>query len=76
MYRHHNHGQCGGGGKERTTQGMGLRAEDTEGHGRWRCRDSSCSGLSEQEGQGWGAAEDVVGQGQGLAGSWGSRVLC
>lgn len=28
-------------------------------------------GLSEQAGQGWGAAQDVAGQGQGLAGSWG-----
>ena len=32
------------GGKERTTQRTGLQAEDAGGHGRWRCRDSSCLG--------------------------------
>ena len=80
-YRHRNHG-CVQGPEEGATQRMwplswdlmkrrdkdtaAERGSSTEALAGGACRDSSCSGLDEHKGQGWGAAEDVVRRRQGL----------
>lgn len=88
-YRHRNHGRVQG-PEEGTTQRlwplswalMKRRDKDTAAETNsstealvgGTCRDSSCYGLDEHKGQGWGAAEDVVRHRQGLG--RGSLVCC